>query len=1058
MADAPVFAAYDRAKVEAAIAKDVTAVLREAEESLQRAQASGNAAAQLDALRMRAAANSMQRNFNALGADVELGLPLARELGDADAQCAFMGYRAAALQAKGQATEALAQLDEALALAERHKLHHASGQLHRRKGRIFGDLGRKADALAAYQAAYAVYEAQGDAEAMASVLTALGVLHSKARSGEADIDVAIGYFERALKDAGRLDRSVAHVLLADIYADRKDFKRARQHYEQSVATRPRVEPFDHRDYVAVKFARGENKLTEAIGLLDRARAHYAQTKDLKPWIQIELSRAEVLVQLGQMPAAVQALKSARSIKEKVESSTYDVEFHERAAAIGLSLGDHAAAYREIAELRQAERRLQQAEKAKMAEELRVRFEVKQKETENALLRAQGKAAETQRFALILGSALALVLLAGLALYLRRRAIAARTESAYSKRLAASEMQRANDLQASNETLERLAALGPQIAAEREAARIHRALCDDVGRLMPVRSATVWMLEGEQLVLCHGMPADCPALSVRLDDEASSIARCARERRECTTQDMDELRWQDDTPRSALCTPMVAGGELMGVLVLQGDNAQGYGEREQQLARMLAAYGAVALANAANAQRLNAASQAKSWFLASMSHELRSPLNAMLGFSRLLQREATLTPRARHDLGIVLKSGEHLYTLINEVLEFSKAGAAQLTLQVRAFDLYALLDELQAMFSLTAIQKGLALEVSVRPSVPQGMQTDAIKLRQVLINLLSNAMKFTERGGVRLEVQVVSQRVSFSVIDTGVGIAADEQAHLGEVFVQASAGRRAAEGTGLGLAISRRYVELMGGELTLTSVPGQGTAARFSLPLPPVDLASPPAAPATGTLGGVVGLAPGTQTRRMLVADDSADSRQLLVRLLEPLGFEMREAANGLEAVQTCQAWEPDLVWMDMRMPVVDGLEATRRIKAAQPAIVVIALTASSFEEDRAQMLATGCDDFLRKPFSEAALLEAIETHLRVRFVREAPPTAEASEDLGSLTSAQREALRSALQLLDVEGIERSIEAIRETNGAVADQLSRLIDQFRYREVLDLLEQWCDVSG
>ncbi|NRF68458.1 response regulator [Aquincola sp. S2] len=446
----------------------------------------------------------------------------------------------------------------------------------------------------------------------------------------------------------------------------------------------------------------------------------------------------------------------------------------------------------------------------------------------------------------------------------------------------------------------------------------------------------------------------------------------------------------------------------------------------------------------------AANHAKSEFLANMSHELRSPLNAMLGFSRLLQREASLTERARRDLGIVLKSGEHLYTLINEVLELSKSGAGRLTLQTRAVDLYALLDELQAMFSLSAIQKGLALEVAADPAVPQAVEADAIKLRQVLINLLSNAMKFTERGRVRLHVDAVPQGLSFSVTDTGVGIEAGELQQLGEAFVQARAGRRAAEGTGLGLALSRRYVELMGGKLVLASRPGHGTTVSFTLALQRAEVASMPSR--TPAPGRVLGLAPGTPRLRVLAVDDNAEGRQLLVRLLEPLGFELREAANGLEAVQLCDEWPPHLVWMDMRMPVLDGLEATRRIKAAHPAIVVIALTASSFEEDRDQMLATGCDDFLRKPFAEAALLETIGRHLHVEFVREEGAAAAADETLGELSAPQRESLKRALQQLDMDEIERSVQAIRAADQGIANRLALLIEQFRYREVIELLEK------
>ncbi|MEN3291136.1 MAG: hypothetical protein V7642_389, partial [Burkholderiales bacterium] len=325
-----------------------------------------------------------------------------------------------------------------------------------------------------------------------------------------------------------------------------------------------------------------------------------------------------------------------------------------------------------------------------------------------------------------------------------------------------------------------------------------------------------------------------------------------------------------------------------------------------------------------------ASQAKSTFVSNMSHELRSPLNVILGFTQLLLRERDLPEGARHDLGAIYKSGHHLYTLINQVLDLSKIEAGRMTLNESEFDLYALLDEQVEMLDRGAQQKGLKLSVENAPDVPQQLRADALKLRQVLINLLNNALKFTEQGSVSLQVSVQRRQghecvLHFAVSDTGAGIAEDELHQLGQAFVQAQAGRLAREGTGLGLAISSGFVQLMGGALQISSQPGQGTTIAFALPVHVVERTA--MAPAIDQGRRVVGLAPGQPCYRLLVVDDSEDNRQLLVRLLAPLGFEVRAADNGEQAVAVWKAWQPHLIWMDIRMPVMSGREATRCIKA-----------------------------------------------------------------------------------------------------------------------------------
>ena len=455
-----------------------------------------------------------------------------------------------------------------------------------------------------------------------------------------------------------------------------------------------------------------------------------------------------------------------------------------------------------------------------------------------------------------------------------------------------------------------------------------------------------------------------------------------------------------------------------------------------------------------------ANAAKSTFLANMSHELRSPLNTLLGFARLMERQQTLPRETREDLAIILRSGEHLHTLINQVLDLSKIESERLMLDTVNFDLERLLDELEDMFAFKAAGKGLQLNIKCSPDVSQYIRTDQIKLRQVLINLLDNALKFTEQGKVTLQVSQLAAsdgRLVFTVLDTGIGIAKEELSSLFNAFVQAQGGRKMREGTGLGLAISRSFVRLMGGEMRIDSQLGQGTTVSFDLPLQAVDAET--MAEANNQMQRlVVALAPGQPRYRILAVDDRREARQLLVRLLTPLGFDVREAANGQEAVDSWNAWQPHLIWMDMRMPVMDGRAATRHIKASAngQATAIIALTASSFEEERADILAAGCDDLLRKPFQEADLFALMQKHLGVRFVYQDDPAAVPSSSapvdvaaLAALPAALRSTLEQALIQLDTVTVANAIGAVPDV--PLAHALEMMANEFQYNRMLHLIQ-------
>ncbi|HEY9628418.1 MAG TPA: PAS domain S-box protein [Coleofasciculaceae cyanobacterium] len=411
----------------------------------------------------------------------------------------------------------------------------------------------------------------------------------------------------------------------------------------------------------------------------------------------------------------------------------------------------------------------------------------------------------------------------------------------------------------------------------------------------------------------------------------------------------------------------------------------------------------------------AANKAKSIFLANMSHELRTPLNAIIGFSQLMTRDH-LTLQQHKQLQTINRNGEYLLQLINDVLSIAKIEAGRTALQENAFDLYALLRDIEEMFSLRAQLKGIQLSCDRHNSVPQFIQADDRKLRQVLTNLLANAIKFTERGFIRLQVrrvqkdglqadqhstgkiweqpyrhsihsdshQDVKEILLFTIEDTGSGIAPHELDGLFDAFVQAQAGVNSKQGTGLGLTLCRHFLSLMGGEIFVSSSLGKGTAFQFTLPLvPATSLPNVGAAPTQGAK-----LAPHQPPCRILVVDDTEANVELMVHWLTTAGFEVQTANDGATAIALWQTYAPHLIWMDVRMPIMDGLEATRQIRAqelehpfAHPT-KIIAITATVFEEEQQQIMSAGCDGFVGKPCSEEIFLETMQHHLGVEYISE----------------------------------------------------------------------------
>ena len=523
----------------------------------------------------------------------------------------------------------------------------------------------------------------------------------------------------------------------------------------------------------------------------------------------------------------------------------------------------------------------------------------------------------------------------------------------------------------------------------------------------------------------------------------------------------------------------------------------------------------------------AASKAKSQFVANMSHELRTPLNAILGFAQVMMRDIHLSSEQVENLRIINRSGEHLLELINDVLDLSKIEAGIIGLYETSFDLYRLLDGMEEMFQIKAEQKNVLLNFIVEPDVPQYIKSDEKKLRVCLTNLLGNAIKFTSVGSVTLRVQVQNYSSSliassindeqsttnyyllFEVQDTGSGIAALEIETLFDAFVQAEAGQKSAEGTGLGLTITRNYVELMKGEITVSSIVGLGTIFKFNIQVTPTNNSEIN----SEFVQPIIGLEPDQITYRILIVDDTKDNRLLLVKLLQPIGFEVKEAENGAQALELWETWQPHLILLDTRMPLVDGIEATKQIRASErsggaieqgsggaieqgsggagenidsnsqqptsapaqqptsapapiPHTVIIALTASAFEERRGEILAAGCDDFVRKPFQEQLIFAKLGEYLGVRYVYGDLPAAAIAnprrryyasekpngffrEQLTQMPRAWLEQLYLAANEADEELVAQLIEQIPDSS-PLAEALRDLLTDYRLDIIVKLI--------
>jgi len=460
-----------------------------------------------------------------------------------------------------------------------------------------------------------------------------------------------------------------------------------------------------------------------------------------------------------------------------------------------------------------------------------------------------------------------------------------------------------------------------------------------------------------------------------------------------------------------------------------------------------------------------ANQAKSVFLANMSHELRTPLNAILGFTNLMRKAPEASSGQVESLNIISNSGENLLHLINNVLDISKIEAGHMVREDADVNFRNFLHEIKSLMDLKIKEKGLSFDMILSSDLPQNITVDQGKLRQVLINLIANAIKYSAIGKILLDIKVMEQvlpqgvQLRFKVEDSGIGISKENQIKIFKPFEQIGNQPATESGTGLGLAICKQFVELMNGTIYVESEPGHGSAFYFEIPV--TIAAQSETIPVEFLDKQVTGLAESQQQYRILIAEDKLENRLLLHKLLEPLGLEVREAVNGQEAVEQFKEWHPHLIWMDIRMPVMTGLEATRLIKGTENGAntKIIALTAHALEEERLEILESGCDAFLRKPYRDNEIFNVLAKQLGVKFqyAEGAIPAAAIEEntlDIEKLKKMPPELIKNlqeAAILLDDQLCQKTAGMFSDYDNELGLQLRCMIEDLNFSGILDAID-------
>ncbi|HEY9695576.1 MAG TPA: AAA family ATPase [Oculatellaceae cyanobacterium] len=574
-------------------------------------------------------------------------------------------------------------------------------------------------------------------------------------------------------------------------------------------------------------------------------------------------------------------------------------------------------------------------------------------------------------------------------------------------------------------------------------------------------------------------------------------------------------------KSILCSPILYQGKLTAILYLENNLSIGaFTQKRVELLQMLSSQAAIALENASlyhtleikveeRTQQLQeknshleleikerqkaeqiaeAANRAKSQFLANMSHELRTPLNGILGYSQILKRDKNLNSQQQTGVNIINSCGEHLLTLINDVLDLSKIEAGKMELYPTEFHLGQFLESITEICNIRAEEKGISLIYKPTTALPTYVSADEKRLRQIIINLLGNAVKFTSTGGVTFKVGVVEtgdtdfsnnssaiSKIHFQVEDTGVGIEPEQLAKIFLPFEQVGETVRNTEGTGLGLAISRQLVELMGGKLQVESTLDKGSVFWFDIELPKVQSWAKHQEQSEKVIRGYTG-----QTRKILVVDDRWQNRSVLTNLLTPIGFEIEEANDGQECLNKAVTFQPDCILIDLVMPILDGFEALRRLHNIPKLkdVVFIGTSASVYEAERQGSLEAGCHAFLPKPIQAEDLFECLSSYLNLEWIYEEQERLESNkestsnsltfdnyfvesstDDIVQIVAPPTEELSILLDLAmvgDLQEILEQAEKLKQLSAKYvpfANQLSQLARGFEEEKILDLVQQY-----
>lgn len=645
------------------------------------------------------------------------------------------------------------------------------------------------------------------------------------------------------------------------------------------------------------------------------------------------------------------------------------------------------------------------------------------------------------------------------------------------RLFAAEQQAREEAQTLQTTMQSL-------TSSLELGDVLHAILVELNKVVPYDSCSILQCDNDELEILAGRGFanwdEIKNIRFSLNNPENASAEVIRERKPLILNNAPEKyssflveEIQRIEIKSWLGVPLLLNNVVVGLIALDHSDVGFFSEWHANVVQSFAQQAAIALKNArlfadvqqakerAEALRHEAeyANRAKSIFLANMSHELRTPMNAILGFTQILAQDENLTPHQRENLEIIEHSGDHLLTLISEILDISKIEAGRLELSPEHFDLYKLLDTIESIFHLHAQEKGLFLTIKWDANLPQFVFADEGKIRQILINLIGNAIKFTTTGGITVRAKSAEQTdakktmLIFEVQDTGPGVTKEDENALFEPFVQTKTGEASKVGSGLGLSIARQYARQMNGDLVVGEThDGKGALFIFSVL---TEMSEASLLSTSETKGRVLGLSPGQPRYRILIVEDNYANRAVMREVLRVAGLEVRTANDGEQGVLLNREWQPDLIFMDIQMPNVNGYEAAAQIKTERNA-PVIAITAGVFETDRKPILESGFDDLILKPVRIDAIWAILEKHLQAELIYAVEEESQPQQISKSLDEALRTLPDEQVTRLQKAAIEANrittfavIDEIRTVDAELADGLTALVDNFRFDKLVEL---------